>query len=129
MTFTAGTNDDPRTIAILDEQIAALEQLVAELRNLRRRDYLIEELELSVRASNALRNNTEPPVKYLSQAAAMSQYQLLRMPNFGRVSYCELWEICVALGFWNCEDPAYRPPWTKWLTTRAPLRSRAIAVA
>jgi DNA-directed RNA polymerase alpha subunit len=110
LSFEAGTRDDPRTIAILDEQIAALEELVAALKGLRRGgDRLIDELILSPRTSNCLRRNIEPPVKYLSQVAAMSKFELMRIPNFGRRSYRELWEICVELGFWNRNSAAYRP--------------------
>jgi hypothetical protein len=111
MNFIADSAGDPRTIAILDEQIAALEQLVAVLRALKRRDYLIGEIELSARLANCLRRNLYPPAEYLSQVAAMSKLELLRTPNFWHVCYFELWEVCVSHGFWDRDDPAYRPHW------------------
>jgi DNA-directed RNA polymerase alpha subunit len=107
MTLLDEQRSDPRTIAILDEQIAALEELVAALKELKRGDYLLVDLNLSSRTYNAC-SYIVPQVKYLSEVAAMSKYELMRLPDFGRKSYNELRELCVASGFWGPNDPAYR---------------------
>jgi hypothetical protein len=120
--FMAGTAADPRTRAILDEQIAFLEQFLAELKALRRGDPDLDDLDLSPRIRNALRHTFPDSPSRLSQVAAKGRGELLRMWNFGAKSYCELWEVCVKHGFWSADDPAYRPTWGAYqLHIRRPI--------
>lgn len=44
------------------------------------------------------------PLIRLSEVAAMSRAELLRLPNFGKASYQETYNICVQHGFWRAGD-------------------------
>jgi len=61
-------------------------------RNLLRK---VEELELSVRSMNCLRNEN---IIYIGDLVAKSEGELLRTPNFGRKSLNEIKEVLVHLG-------------------------------
>lgn len=61
-------------------------------RNLLRK---VEELELSVRSMNCLRNEN---IIYIGDLVAKSENELLRTPNFGRKSLNEIKEVLVHLG-------------------------------
>ena len=56
----------------------------------------IADLELSVRATNALKNNNITTVEGL---VASERYSLLRQPNFGQKSLKELDEVLDGLGY------------------------------
>lgn len=55
----------------------------------------VEELELSVRSMNCLRNEN---IVYIGDLVAKSEGELLRTPNFGRKSLNEIKEVLVHLG-------------------------------
>lgn len=44
------------------------------------------------------------PLIRLSEVAALSRSELLRLPNFGKASYQETYNICVQYGFWRADD-------------------------
>jgi DNA-directed RNA polymerase alpha subunit len=58
-------------------------------------DVRVEELELSVRADNCLKNAN---VRTVADLVQTTEAELLRMPNFGRVSLREIKEVLATLG-------------------------------
>ena len=76
-------------------QAAAQEAVVGELpfnRNLLRK---VEELELSVRSANCLKNDN---IVYIGDLVQKSESEMLRTPNFGRKSLNEIKEVLLQMG-------------------------------
>lgn len=118
----------------LDELIRTHEALLHGLRRLRQQlmpdddpldgksDPLLSDLPFTTRTLHCLAgreayrlvNPDEPdrpqvirypaPLIRLSEVAAMSRAELLRLPNFGKASYQETYNICVQHGFWRAGD-------------------------
>lgn len=123
--------DRSERLAILDEQIAVHEVLLAELRRLRedisgrrrgavtpeliaKRDDIagtprMADLKMSVRLWTCLANGLGDPV-YLGAVAELSWFDLIGIPGLGRTSYCELYELCLAHGVWQRDDRRHWPP-------------------
>lgn len=62
---------------------------------------------ISMRLLNALR---QAGLMRLGEVAQWSTAELRRLPNLGRKSYQELWELLVAEGLWDALDPARQWP-------------------
>jgi hypothetical protein len=70
-------------------------------------DVEIAALPLTVRAMNALLNNE---IKWLSELAACTSQELLcRIPNFSRVSYAQVYDVCISHGLWTDRPPPKLP--------------------
>jgi DNA-directed RNA polymerase subunit alpha len=56
----------------------------------------VEELELSVRAYNCLKN---ADIKYIGELVQRSEQEMLKTKNFGKKSLNEIKEVLVGMGF------------------------------
>lgn len=79
--------EEPKPVAVTE-----IEPEFPFNRNLLRK---VEELELSVRSMNCLRNEN---IIYIGDLVAKSENELLRTPNFGRKSLNEIKEVLIHLG-------------------------------
>jgi len=78
-----------------EPRLAHLEEPVEDLpfnRNLLRK---VEELELSVRSANCLKNDN---IIYIGDLVQKSEQEMLRTPNFGRKSLNEIKEVLSTMG-------------------------------
>jgi DNA-directed RNA polymerase subunit alpha len=87
--------DQLQTFINFEEPKSSLEDAKAALpfnRNLLRK---VEELELSVRSANCLKNDN---IIYIGDLVQKSEGEMLRTPNFGRKSLNEIKEVLVTMG-------------------------------
>jgi len=78
-----------------DPQLARADEIQDDLpfnRNLLRK---VDELELSVRSANCLKNDN---IVYIGDLVQKSEQEMLRTPNFGRKSLNEIKEVLTAMG-------------------------------
>ena len=90
-----------------EPQKAAQEDLRDDLpfnRNLLRK---VDELELSVRSANCLKNDN---IIYIGDLVLKSEAEMLRTPNFGRKSLNEIKEVLSQMGLHLGMDIANWPP-------------------
>ncbi len=90
-----------------EPQVAVKEETKAELpfnRNLLRK---VEELELSVRSANCLKNDN---IVYIGDLVLKTESEMLRTPNFGRKSLNEIKEVLVDMGLHLGMDVPEWPP-------------------
>lgn len=67
----------------------------------------VDELELSVRAANCLKNDN---IVYIGDLVQKSEHEMLRTPNFGRKSLNEIKEVLTQMGLHLGMDLAEWPP-------------------
>ncbi len=67
----------------------------------------VEELELSVRSANCLKNDN---ILYIGDLVAKSENEMLRTPNFGRKSLNEIKEVLTVMGLHLGMQPEGWPP-------------------
>ena len=90
-----------------EPQKAAVEEIVSDLpfnRNLLRK---VDELELSVRSANCLKNDN---IIYIGDLVQKTEAEMLRTPNFGRKSLNEIKEVLAQMGLHlGMEVPGWPP--------------------
>jgi DNA-directed RNA polymerase subunit alpha len=74
----------------------------------------VDELELSVRSANCLKNNN---IVYIGDLVQKSEQEMLRTPNFGRKSLNEIKEVLAQM---NLRLGMEIPDWPPALTDAAP---------
>ena len=74
------------------EELEVIRDLVVEARNLLRK---VDELELSVRSANCLKNDN---IVYIGDLVQKTEQEMLRTPNFGRKSLNEIKEVLAQMG-------------------------------
>jgi len=67
----------------------------------------VDELELSVRSANCLKNDN---IVYIGDLIQKSEAEMLRTPNFGRKSLNEIKEVLAAMGLHLGMDAPNWPP-------------------
>ena len=67
----------------------------------------VEELELSVRSANCLKNDN---IVYIGDLILKTESEMLRTPNFGRKSLNEIKEVLTAMGLHLGMDVSEWPP-------------------
>ena len=67
----------------------------------------VDELELSVRSANCLKNDN---IVYIGDLIQKSEAEMLRTPNFGRKSLNEIKEVMAAMGLHLGMDAPNWPP-------------------
>ncbi|MFK7866584.1 MAG: DNA-directed RNA polymerase subunit alpha [Alphaproteobacteria bacterium] len=92
--------DEPETLKAVEEQQAALPFSKHLLRK-------VEELELSVRSANCLKNDN---VIYIGDLVQRTESDMLRTPNFGRKSLNEIKEVLSTMGLSLGMDVPDWPP-------------------
>ena len=88
----------------IDDKSKEEESEVKFNRNLLRK---VDELELSVRSANCLRNDN---IVYIGDLVQKSENDMLRTPNFGRKSLNEIREVLMQMGLNLGMDIADWPP-------------------
>jgi DNA-directed RNA polymerase subunit alpha len=88
----------------IDEKSKEAESEIKFNRNLLRK---VDELELSVRSANCLRNDN---IVYIGDLVQKSENDMLRTPNFGRKSLNEIREVLMQMGLNLGMDIAEWPP-------------------
>ena len=91
--------EDP-TVAVLEE---TQEELPFNKHMLRK----VDELELSVRSANCLKNDN---IIYIGDLVLKSEFEMLRTPNFGRKSLNEIKEVLSQMGLHLGMDIPDWPP-------------------
>jgi DNA-directed RNA polymerase subunit alpha len=90
-----------------EPQVAVAEERASELpfnKNLLRK---VDELELSVRSANCLKNDN---IVYIGDLVQKTEQEMLRTPNFGRKSLNEIKEVLAQMGLHlGMEVPAWPP--------------------
>jgi DNA-directed RNA polymerase subunit alpha len=67
----------------------------------------VDELELSIRSANCLKNDN---IVYIGDLVQKTEAEMLRTPNFGRRSLNEIKEVLVQMGLHlGMEVPGWRP--------------------
>jgi len=89
---------------VIDDKTKEEESEIKFNRNLLRK---VDELELSVRSANCLRNDN---IVYIGDLVQKSENDMLRTPNFGRKSLNEIREILMSLGLNLGMDISDWPP-------------------
>ena len=100
--------DQLQTFITFDEpKAAAVEEVVGDVpfnKNLLRK---VDELELSVRSANCLKNDN---IVYIGDLVQKSEAEMLRTPNFGRKSLNEIKEVLTIMGLHlGMEIPSWPP--------------------
>ncbi len=67
----------------------------------------VDELELSVRSANCLKNDN---IVYIGDLVQKSEQEMLRTPNFGRKSLNEIKEVLIQMGLHLGMEVANWPP-------------------
>mgnify|MGYP005668991207 FL=1 len=67
----------------------------------------VEELELSVRSANCLKNDN---IVYIGDLILKTESEMLRTPNFGRKSLNEIKEVLTSMGLHLGMDVSEWPP-------------------
>jgi len=95
--------EDPTTTAVIDEDEKQKEKLPFDPKLLKH----VDELELSVRATNCLKNDR---INWLGELVQKTENDMLRTPNFGRKSLNEIKAQLEAMGFGlGMEVPGWPP--------------------
>ncbi len=92
--------EEPEAKKSIDEEQASLPFSKHLLRK-------VEELELSVRSANCLKNDN---IVYIGDLVQKSEYEMLRTPNFGRKSLNEIKEVLTEMGLGLGMDVPEWPP-------------------
>ncbi|MFI3242507.1 MAG: DNA-directed RNA polymerase subunit alpha [Alphaproteobacteria bacterium] len=87
-----------------EEEVASVEEELPFNKNLLKR---VEELELSVRSANCLKNDS---ILYIGDLVQKTESEMLRTPNFGRKSLNEIKEVLGKLGLHLGMDVVGWPP-------------------
>ena len=94
-------------ITFEEPKAAAVEEVVGDVpfnKNLLRK---VDELELSVRSANCLKNDN---IVYIGDLVQKSEAEMLRTPNFGRKSLNEIKEVLTTMGLHlGMEIPSWPP--------------------
>ena len=77
---------------LMDEKVVQEEDNLPFNRNLLRK---VDELELSVRSANCLKNDN---IVYIGDLVQKTEQEMLRTPNFGRKSLNEIKEVLASMG-------------------------------
>ena len=86
------------------QQVEAIQEDLEFNRNLLRK---VDELELSVRSANCLKNDN---IIYIGDLVLKSEAEMLRTPNFGRKSLNEIKEVLAGMGLHLGMDVNSWPP-------------------